>query len=74
MQQLHHLTYWVADIEEATAGLLATGRYRVEADGLEPDDSVRFRYLLNDLGLRIELGLLANKPGFDSWAAGGEHA
>ncbi|MFC5816197.1 VOC family protein [Nonomuraea harbinensis] len=74
VQQLHHLTYWVPDIEEATAGLLATGRYRVEADGLEPDDSVRFRYLLNDLGLRIELGLLANKPGFDSWAAGGEHA
>jgi hypothetical protein len=34
---------------------------------------VRFRYLLSPLGLRVELGIFANKPGFDRWAAGGEH-
>ena len=45
----------------------------VFGDGLEDDGSVRFRYLLSPLGLRVELGLLANKPAFDSWAAGGEH-
>lgn len=71
-QQLHHLTYWVNDLEVATAQLHEAG-YRTEGDGLEDDGSVRFRYLLSPLGLRVELGLLANKPAFDSWAAGGEH-
>jgi hypothetical protein len=73
VQQLHHLTYWVADLEAATAHLHAEG-YRTEADGLEDDGCVRFRYLLSPLGLRVELGLLANKSAFDSWAAGGDHA
>lgn len=73
VQQLHHLTYWVADLGAATAQLHAAG-YRTEADGLEEDGSVRFRYLVSPLGVRIELGLLANKAAFDSWASGGDHA
>lgn len=73
VQQLHHLTYWVEDLETATA-LLHKAGYRTEGDGLEDDGSVRFRYLLSPLGLRVELGLLANKPAFDAWAAGGAHA
>jgi Glyoxalase/Bleomycin resistance protein/Dioxygenase superfamily len=71
-QQVHHLTYWVDDLEAATSRLV-DGGFRVEADGVEPDGRVRFRYLVNGLALRVELGLLANKAAFDSWAAGGEH-
>ena len=40
---------------------------------VEDDGSVRFRYLLSPLGLRVELGLVENEPAFDRWAAGGEH-
>lgn len=73
VQQLHHLTYWVEDLAEATDRLVGEG-YRIEADGLEDDGSVRFRYLVSPLGLRVELGLGANRAAFESWAAGGEHA
>jgi hypothetical protein len=70
-EQMHHLTYWVEDIEVATKQV--SGTFEVEADGLEPDGSTRFRYLTNRTGLRIELGLQANKAAFDRWAAGGSH-
>lgn len=73
VQQLHHLTYWVEDLAAATGALLTAG-YQVEADGLEDDGSVRFRYLISPLGLRVELGLEQNRAAFDAWAAGGEHA
>jgi catechol 2,3-dioxygenase-like lactoylglutathione lyase family enzyme len=64
---VHHLSYWVADIEAATASLLPAG-WVVEATGLDTDRSVRYRYLVHALAGRIELGLEANRPEFDAWA------
>ncbi|MCS5722725.1 VOC family protein [Herbiconiux sp. CPCC 203407] len=64
---VHHLSYWVADVEVATAALVGAG-WVVEATGLDADDSVRYRYLVHPLAGRIELGLEANRAEFDAWA------
>jgi catechol 2,3-dioxygenase-like lactoylglutathione lyase family enzyme len=66
---VHHVAHWVDDLDRATAVLVAAGHV-VEATGEDPDDSVRYRYLLGPAGLRIELGLRANRVGFDAWADG----
>jgi hypothetical protein len=64
---VHHLSYWVAEIEGVTAALVGAG-WVVEATGLDPDGSVRYRYLVHPLAGRIELGLEANRAEFDAWA------
>jgi hypothetical protein len=65
---VHHLAYWVDDLEEMTYHLLERG-YNVEATGLEPDGvTPRYRYLLAPGLLRVELGLIANRAEFDAWA------
>ena len=63
----HHVTYWADDLDEATARLVADG-FVVEADGLEPDDRVRYRFLRTPEGARIELGLRVNRGAFEAWA------
>jgi catechol 2,3-dioxygenase-like lactoylglutathione lyase family enzyme len=64
---VHHVAYWVDDLDRATAHLVAAG-HLVEATGEDPDGSARYRYLLGPAGLRIELGLQANRAAFDAWA------
>jgi hypothetical protein len=66
----HHLSHWADDIEETTALLLADGSYSIDADGLEADGSLRYRYLVSSFGARIELGLRRNRDEFEHWAEG----
>lgn len=65
----HHLSYWVDDLTESTEHLLSCGNYRIDADGLNPDGTLRYRYLIGEAGIRIELGLRANREEFERWAA-----
>lgn len=64
---VHHLSYWVADVEVVTAGLADAG-WVVEASGLDADGSLRYRYLVHPLAGRIELGFESNRAEFDAWA------
>ena len=64
----HHLSYWVDDLTESTEHLLSGGNYRIDADGLNPDGTLRYRYLRGGAGIRIELGLRANRDEFERWA------
>ena len=64
---VHHLSYWVEDIEAATVELQRAG-WVVEASGHEADGSVRYRYLVHPAAGRIELGLTRNRAEFDAWA------
>jgi hypothetical protein len=65
---IHHLTYWVPELDGPTARLVQSG-FVVEATGLEPDEATpRYRYLIAPGRLRIELGLSANRAEFDTWA------
>jgi catechol 2,3-dioxygenase-like lactoylglutathione lyase family enzyme len=64
---VHHLAHWVDDLDQATAALVADGHV-VEATGEEPDGTASYRYLRGPAGLRIELGLRANRADFDAWA------
>ena len=66
---VHHVSYWVDDLE-ATTGVLTALGWTVEATGLEPDGSPRFRYLVGTDGHRIELGRSALRQEFDAWADG----
>jgi hypothetical protein len=66
---IHHLSYWVADLDDATMKLVAGG-FEVEATGFEADGSARYRYLVGAGGIRIELGLDRNRAEFDAWANG----
>lgn len=68
---VHHLTYWVDDIEAASAALTAQGA-RLDADGLDMGGELRYRYLALPSGTRIEFGLIANRPEFEQWADGAE--
>ena len=70
---VHHLSYWVDELDAATAGLAAAG-WRVEADGLADDGTVGYRYLVSPGGMRIELGLEGNRAAFDEWADGAQRA
>jgi hypothetical protein len=65
---IHHLTYWVAELDRPTARLVQAG-FAIEATGLEPDEvTARYRYLVAPGHVRIELGLRANRAEFDTWA------
>jgi hypothetical protein len=64
----HHLSYWVDDLTESTEHLLSGGNFRIDADGLNPDGTLRYRYLIGGAGIRIELGLRANREEFERWA------
>ncbi|HIY64957.1 MAG TPA: VOC family protein [Candidatus Agrococcus pullicola] len=64
---IHHLSYWVDDLESATYRLSTQG-WSVEATGLESHGAPRFRYLIDTNGSRIELGQTALRQEFDDWA------
>jgi hypothetical protein len=66
----HHLTYWVDDLEAESAQLIASGA-RPDADGLESDGSVRYRYLILATGIRIELSRRPLRDEFEEWATSG---
>lgn len=65
---LHHLSYWTRDLEATIAALAPLG-WRVEAEGLEPDGSLRYVYLGSGSGARIELGRAELRAEFEAWAA-----
>lgn len=66
---VHHLTYWVDDIEAASAPLIAQGAC-IDADGLDAAGELRYRYLKLPSGPRVEFGLTAKRPEFERWADG----
>lgn len=65
---LHHLGYWVDDIEAESAALSAAG-IPLEAAGLGPDDQVMYVYHYNEGGVRIELVDRSIKPMMDQWTS-----
>lgn len=66
---VHHLSYWVHELDAPTDALVAAG-WRIEADGIAEDGTVSYRYLVTPDGMRIELGLERNRAAFDEWADG----
>jgi hypothetical protein len=63
----HHLSYWVDDLDLATAKLIAAG-FATEITGYGFDGSANYRYFLGPGSIRIELGLERNRGAFDAWA------
>ena len=65
---LHHLGYWVDDIDGESAALTAAGM-PLEAAGLGPDDQVVYVYHYDEGGVRIELVDRKIKPFIDQWTS-----
>jgi hypothetical protein len=61
---IHHLAYWVDDLEGVAGSFEALG-FSVEAAG------PTFVYLRSPLGLRIELMDSVVRPSWDAWLQGG---
>lgn len=66
---VHHVSYWVEELDSPTAGLREEG-WQVEATGLGESGRAEYRYLISPDGRRIELGLLSGRAAFDEWAEG----
>lgn len=64
---VHHVSYWVDDIEAVTAVLCERG-WTVERSGVDLDGSLRYRYLRESEGPRLELGRRSDREEFDAWA------
>jgi catechol 2,3-dioxygenase-like lactoylglutathione lyase family enzyme len=69
---LHHLGYWVDDIEAESAALVASG-VPLEAAGLAPDGRVMYSYHYGGEGIRYEIVDRMAKPFIDAWIADGHH-
>lgn len=65
---LHHLGYWVDDIDAESAALTAAG-LPMEAQGLGPDGQVLYVYHYNEGGVRVELVDRAIKSMMDQWTS-----
>lgn len=63
----HHLTYWVGRIEDETQRLVNMGA-RIDADGLDVDGALRYRYLILPGGVRVELSRAELRSEFEAWA------
>lgn len=70
---IHHISYWVEDLERTTERLVAIG-WVVEATGLDESSCPRYRYLRSTDGRRVELGLTSERGVFDAWAEETERA
>jgi hypothetical protein len=67
---LHHVGMWVDDLATESARLDASGWSREAAgehDGVCP---VAFAFHRSPLGMRLELGDIANLPAFEAWTSG----
>lgn len=67
---LHHMAYWVDDVEAESAALTAAG-LPLEAAGLGHDGGLIWAYHSDGVRPRIEIVNRAAKPGLDAWTTTG---
>ena len=70
---VHHVSYWVEDLDKTTERLIAAG-WIVEATGLDESARPRYRYLRSPDGRRSELGVISGRDAFDAWAENSDQA
>ena len=70
-QPLHHICYWVDDLDTEAARLRAAGfRLELTADGER--ELNRFAYFVGPDGIRVEPKPEASRPDNERWLAGGD--
>jgi hypothetical protein len=67
---LHHVGMWVDDLATESARLDAQGWKREAAGEFEGVCPVAFAFHASPLGMRLELGDIANLPAFEAWTSG----
>jgi hypothetical protein len=67
---IHHLAYWVADLDQEAARLQASG-FHLEATRDGPCALNGFGYFIGLEGLRVEPKPESTRPALDRWLAGG---
>jgi len=68
---LHHVGYWVDDVEAESAALEAAG-LSLEVAGVGPDGNPYWAYYSDGIGPRLELVSRAAKPMIDAWTTTGK--
>jgi lactoylglutathione lyase len=67
---VHHIGYWVDDVGEGVARLVANGMH-VEVTALSPGGAPLWAYCQGSSGLRIELVSRSVEPAMREWFANG---